>query len=59
MVIHESNTSLASQIATVQTINQTVVASTATIEILDTGYAKTAAGGGMIVHPGMSGGMRG
>jgi hypothetical protein len=28
-----------------------------TIEILDTGIAKTSAG--MLVHPGMSGGMRG
>ena len=57
LVIHESDTALASQIGTNQTINQTVVASTVTIEILDTGYAKAAAG--MLVHPGMSGGMRG
>ena len=57
LVIHESDTSLSSQASTNQTINQTVVASTVTLEILDTGFAKTAAG--MLVHPGMSGGMRG
>lgn len=58
LVIHESNTSLASQVATNQTINQTVVASTVTVEILDTTIV-IPAGSGMLVHPGMAGGMRG
>lgn len=54
LVIHESNTSLASQGATNQTINQTVVASTVTVEILDTTIVIPA--GGLLLPRAMDGG---
>ena len=56
LVIHESDTPLVSQTGTNQTINQTVVASTVTVEILDTGYTKTAAAGGLLLPRAMDGG---
>ncbi len=58
MAIHRTNAEVASWASTNFTANATVRYATWTIEVLDTGYAK-AAGGGMLVHPGMSGGMRG
>lgn len=57
MAIHRTNAEVASFASTNYTANESVRYATWTIEVLDTGYVKTAAG--MLVHPGMSGGMRG
>lgn len=58
MAIHRTNTEVTNWASTNYTANETVRYATWSIEILDTGYAKASAGG-MILHPGMSGGMRG
>lgn len=57
MAIHRTNAEVASFASTNYTANESVRYASWTIEVLDTGYAKATAG--MLVHPGMSGGMRG
>jgi len=58
MAIHRTNTEVASWASTNYTANTSVRFATWTIEVLDTGFAKASVGG-MLIHPGMSGGMRG
>ena len=58
LATHRTNTEVASISSATVTASASVGNVTATLEVLDTGISK-AAGGGMLVHPGMSGGMRG
>lgn len=58
MAIHRTNAEVASWASTNYTANTSVRYATWTIEILDTGYAKAAAGG-LFVAGGLTGGMRG
>lgn len=55
----DTNAAVASFSQATTTAASNIAYVTHTFEILDTGIAKAAAGGGMLVHPGMSGGMRG
>ena len=58
-VAFDTNAAVASFAAQTKTITPTTQWYSVLAEILDTGLSKTAAGGGMLVHPGLSGGMRG
>jgi hypothetical protein len=54
---YDTNAAVASFASTTTTAASSIAAVTQTLEIVDSGFAKTSAG--MLVHPGMSGGMRG
>ena len=55
--IHDTNAAVSSYAGGNTTLAATTVGSSITLEVFDTGIAKASAG--MLIHPGMSGGMRG
>ena len=57
IAIHDTAAAVSSYAGGNTTLAQTTVGSSVTLEVFDTGIMKSAAG--MLVHPGMSGGMRG
>lgn len=58
IAIHETTAAVSSYNSTNVAVGSNIDWMTLSVERIDTGYAE-AAGGGMLIHPGMSGGMRG
>lgn len=59
LALHDTNANVASWTSTNRTASASASYHTRMFSIEPTNFDKTAAGGGMLVHPGMSGGMRG
>ena len=59
LALHDTNANVASWTSTSRTASVSASYHTRMFSIEPTNFDKAAAGGGMLVHPGMSGGMRG